>query len=184
MSHEPEADRSPPARVRLGRLQEVQVDALAEVHAESAAALWGEGVSADEAPARGVRDFVRVTRDHEVWVAEADYQVAGGAIVRDAAPGVLVVEDLFVSPAFRRFGIGSRLLGRAEERAKELGLPALVLKASLRSKAAAGFCAKHGFHPASAATHPRVAAWLAGSEHPITEEGAWLWREVVTSDDD
>jgi len=184
MSHEPEADRSPPERVRLGRLQEVQVDALAAAHAESAATLWDEGVGVEEAPARDVRDFVRATRDHEVWVAEADYQVAGGAIVRDAAPGVLVVEDLFVAPAFRRFGIGSRLLARAEDRARELGLPALVLRASPRSKAAARFCAKHGLHPASAAPHPRVAAWLAGSEHPITQDGAWLWREVVASNDD
>src|SRR5262245_44417389 len=115
-------ERTPPDRIRLTGLQEQQIEALTEIERATAAMYHALGFDAATVPARNVPDIVALTRKHNVHVAEADRVVAGYLAWRDEAPGVAYVEELCVHPDFHRFGIGSRLLEKAQDEAREAGL--------------------------------------------------------------
>lgn len=58
--------------------------------------------------------------DHDAWVAIVDGRVAGVMSIADVRGGRVLV-DGYVHPELTARGVGSALLGRAEERALELG---------------------------------------------------------------
>jgi GNAT superfamily N-acetyltransferase len=74
------------------------------------------------------RDFVRswaeglsFESDRERWVAECDGVVVAWAAIVPPAGGVVVLDDLWVDPAWIGRGLGGRLFRRAVDRARELG---------------------------------------------------------------
>ena len=91
--------------------------------------------------AAGFGEFVRAAVEGEewvMWVAERDGRVIGHAYVAVVGmvprPGRLVrkwgyVSGLYVEPEERGEGVGSGLVGRAVECAKEEGLESLLLSA-------------------------------------------------------
>ena len=74
------------------------------------------------------RDLVRrwaddliFEREGERWVAEMDSGIVAWAALAPLADGVVVLDHLWVDPAWMRRGVGSRLFGLAADRARELG---------------------------------------------------------------
>src|SRR4051812_18582006 len=100
-------DRRPPKRVRITGLQEPQLPKMVEIDAACSAMYYEAGFDAAEVPARASTDFVRLTRDHRVKVAEADDLPAGFLVWHDEAPGVAYLADLSVHPDYQRFGVGA-----------------------------------------------------------------------------
>lgn len=78
------------------------------------------------APAPMTADYAQAVRSGQAWVAVEDGQVAG-FVVLVAHPGYLLLENVAVDPAAQGRGIGSRLLGVAEEQARSLGLSEIRL---------------------------------------------------------
>jgi len=78
------------------------------------------------APAPMTADYAQAVRSGQAWVAVEDGQVAG-FVVLVAQPGYLLLENVAVDPAAQGRGIGSRLLGVAEEQARSLGLSEIRL---------------------------------------------------------
>ena len=58
----------------------------------------------------------------DIWVAEAAGRAIGWAsLIAGAEPGVVVLDDLWVEPAWIGKGVGSVLFRRAADRGRELG---------------------------------------------------------------
>jgi GNAT superfamily N-acetyltransferase len=77
-------------------------------------------------PAPMTADYAQAVRSGQTWVAVQDGQISG-FVVLVAEPGYLLVENLAVRPAAQGRGIGSRLLARAEQHARGLGLSEIRL---------------------------------------------------------
>src|SRR5262249_40079475 len=80
-------ERTPPARVRVTKLQEVQLRDLVQIDALTSAMYHDLGFDAAEVPQRSEKDLAALTRGHNVHVAEADHVPAGMLAWRDEAPG-------------------------------------------------------------------------------------------------
>jgi len=76
-------DRIRPKRIRLSRLQESQVEALVQVEQACSAMYHDIGFDAAEVPVRTFADIAHLPRYHNVYVAEADHEVAGYVAWRD-----------------------------------------------------------------------------------------------------
>lgn len=173
-----EGERTAPERVRLSGLQEAQLQALVGVEQACTAMYHAIGFDAAEVPARTWSDLAKLPSDHDVYVAEADHVVAGYIAWRDESPGVAFVEELSVHPDFQRFGIATKLLDRVRERARELGLPYVVLRAWAKATWARAFYEKQGFVPLDDKAPERVRAWRDehGEVRPIARPGELvLW---------
>ncbi|MFT4028512.1 MAG: GNAT family N-acetyltransferase [Protaetiibacter sp.] len=77
-------------------------------------------------PAPMDADYRSAAEKGRIWVAEQERAIAG-LLVLIPADGYLLLENVAVHPAFQGQGIGRRLLGCAQGRAAELGLPAIRL---------------------------------------------------------
>ena len=77
-------------------------------------------------PAPVTADYDQAVRSGQTWVAVQDGQISG-FVVLVAEPGYLLVENLAVRPADQGRGIGSRLLARAEQHARSVGLSEIRL---------------------------------------------------------
>ena len=77
-------------------------------------------------PAPISADYDELIERGEVWVAEDGGRVVGFVVVRPQ-DGSLLLENVAVSPADQRLGIGRRLIAFAEARACSLDLPAVEL---------------------------------------------------------
>lgn len=175
-------ERSRPERVRLTGLQEAQLPALVELDAACAGMHHAIGFDAAEVPARQPSDFVRLTREHDVTVAEADHVVAGYAAWRDEEPGVAYIDELAVHPDFQRFGVGTRLLEAIRDGARRAGLETVVVRCWERATWAMRFYAKAGFAPLGDAAPDAARAFrdrIAGAGRPFTRPGeVALWAAV------
>lgn len=171
-------ERTPPDRVRLSRMQEVQLPALEKVDRACAAMYYALGFDAAEVPVRSYADFVGLTRDHNVHVIEADYQPAGYAAWRDEAPGVAYLADINVHPDVQRFGLGARLLDAVREDARRAGLRHIVLRCWAKATWAMAFYRKQGFRELDSATLPNdVMTWVTEKEEsgrPVVRPGEVL----------
>jgi SAM-dependent methyltransferase/GNAT superfamily N-acetyltransferase len=78
------------------------------------------------APAPMTADYDQAVRSGQTWVAVQDGQVTG-FVVLIPQPGYLLLENLAVAPAAQGRGIGGRLLHRAEDHARGLGLTEIRL---------------------------------------------------------
>jgi amino-acid N-acetyltransferase len=171
-------DRTPPDRVRMSRLQEVQLPALEKVDRACAAMYHAIGFDAAEVPVRSYADFVLLTRDHNVHVVEADFRPVGYAAWRDEPPGVAYIEEINVDPELQRFGLGSRLLEAIRDDARRAGIHHIVLRAWSKAKWAMSFYRKQGFHEVDGATLPNdVMTWITNKEEvgrPVVRPGEVL----------
>jgi len=168
-------ERTPPQRVRVSRLEEVQVPDLVKIDHACAAMYHAIGFDGAEVPPRSYADLVALTRDHNVFVVEADWKPAGYVAWRDEAPGVAYIEELNVDPELQRFGLGSRLLETVRDDARKAGLQHVVLRAWTRAKWAIGFYRKNGLREMENATLPNdVMAWVTHKEEsgrPVVRPG-------------
>jgi len=175
-------DRTPPKKVRISRLQEVQIDALTELDRVCSELYWELGFDAAEVPARVKQDFYKLPRDHAVRVAEADYVVAGYVAMRDEAPGVAYLEELSVHPDYQRFGIATQLLETVYEEARENKLHEMVLRTWDKAEWARAFYAKRGFAKIDDKAPRRVQDWLAtktDGDRPFLRPGeSVLWCAI------
>jgi len=169
-------DRIPPKRIRVTRLQETHLEALVELEQACTAMYHEIGFDAAEVPPRSVQDLARLPREHNVFVAEADHEVAGYLAWRDESPGVAYLEEISVHPQFQRFGVGSRLLQALEEDVLRVGLHDVVAKTWEKAAWAQKFYAHHGFSRVDDAASARVRGWLEerSGGRPITRPGEVL----------
>lgn len=72
-------------------------------------------------------DYAALVESGQVWVAETGDQVVCGAVVLIPEPGHLMLDTIAVGNDVRGTGVGAALMTYAEERARELALPAVHL---------------------------------------------------------
>lgn len=174
-------ERIRPKRIRMSRLQESQIEALIEVERACSAMYHDIGFDAAEVPVRTYADISHLPRYHNVYVAEADHEVAGYVAWRDESPGVAYIEELSVHPNFQRFGVGTKLLEAVEEDAVKAGLADIVAKKFEKAKWATAFYAQHGFTELGDSASARVAGWIEerSGGRPLTRPGeVVIWKSV------
>lgn len=174
-------DRIRPTRIRVSRLQEAHVEALVEVERACSAMYHELGFDAAEVPVRTFADIAHLPRYHNVYVAEADHEVAGYVAWRDESPGVAYIEELSVHPQYQRFGVASKLMAMVEEDAIKAGLPNIIAKRMEKATWATQFYAHQGFTYLGENLAKNVQGWLderAGGR-PITRPGeVVIWKSL------
>jgi len=156
-----------PQKVRIAKLQDIQIDAVVAIDLAGKAAMHKAGVPASEAPARGLAGIGKLTKQHNVLVADADGAVAGYAAWRDESPGVAYLEDLAVKPELRRVGIATRLIEAIRDEARRVALPVLLVRCWSAVAPAHALLTKAGFVPLGSEppeVAERVADWRAEQE--------------------
>ncbi|WP_458204823.1 N-acetyltransferase family protein [Haladaptatus sp. NG-SE-30] len=116
---------------------EADADAVLDLHTASVRAFGTESyhdeqVEAWASKSGGSEPFLESVRDESAHgvVAEVDDELAGfGHVDLDTE----TVNAVYVHPDHAREGVGSALLSRLEDRAKEAGLESLSLEASLNA---------------------------------------------------
>jgi len=176
-------DRTPPKRVRVSGLQEAHLADLIEVDHACAAMYHAIGFDAAEVPIRSNLELVTLTRDHNVFVVEADWKAVGYTAWRDEAPGVAYVEELNVSPDLQRFGLGALLLKAIRDDARANRIKQVVVRAWTKAKWATAFYQANGFYELTGDAVPdAVRAWVVTKEasgRPLVRPGeVVMWTDV------
>jgi ribosomal protein S18 acetylase RimI-like enzyme len=91
---------------------------------EAAYASYVPRIGREPAPMKA--DYVALVSAGEVWVGVLDERVVGVLVIRPGDDS-LELENVAVEPGAQGRGYGRALIGLAEERARELGLPAVTL---------------------------------------------------------
>jgi ribosomal protein S18 acetylase RimI-like enzyme len=99
------------------------------------------------------------------WPAVARHLRAAGTVAVIPPPGALYVDALAVDAGWRRRGVATALLERAESDAAAAGLEALSLETGLENDGAQALYAAHGFRRRSVrrAADERAAAAIGGA---------------------
>ncbi len=139
--------KQPPQRVRVTKMQDAQIDGVVAIDLACKQGLHRAGVSPADLPARGLAGVAKLTKLHNVLVADADGVVAGYAAWRDESPGVAYLEEIHVRPELQRLGIGTRLLEAVREDVRAVSLPVLVTRCWTKATAATAFLKKAGLEP-------------------------------------
>jgi len=174
-------DRTPPQRIRITKLQESQVEDLVQLEHACAAMYYELGFDAAEVPTRTYVDISHLPRHHNVFVAEADHEVAGYLAWRDESPGVAYLEELSVHPRFHRFGVGTQLLQAMEEDALRCNLHDVVARMFEKAAWAKAFYTHHGFQTLGEQASHRVLSWKEerSSGRPLTRPGeVVMWKSL------
>ena len=160
-------DRKPPVRVRVTGLQEAHLLELMRIETELAQEWLGLGVPTDALAPRSDRELARLVRDHDVYVLEADHQVAGYLAWQDQSPGVAMLGSLTIAPPYRRFGLAMRLCRELGEVAQQHGVGVAVATCYARAAGAMAFLAVNGFMPIELTGRPPepLGEWL--QSHPL-----------------
>jgi GNAT superfamily N-acetyltransferase len=168
-----EETRSRPSKVQVGRLQDRQLDGVVELENQAKQMLVAHGFQPSDVHARTVAEVVRLTKGHNVRVAEADDAVAGYLAWRDESPGVGYVEQLCVHPKFQRFKVGTKLFEAARAEAQDLNLGAMLTRCKAKAPWAQAFYARLGFKPLDAAAPAVVDTWKEeqAAKGPLAAEG-------------
>jgi GNAT superfamily N-acetyltransferase len=169
----------PPQRVRVAKLQDTQIDGVVAIDLACKQLMHRAGAPASELPARGLAGIARLTKLHNVLVADADGTVAGYAAWRDESPGVAYLEELAVAPHLQRLGIGTRLLDTVRQEAQAVSLPVLLTRCWTQNVPGKAFLEKAGFALLSGASGERTQLWREeqestgrpGDERALTKEG-------------
>jgi len=96
------------------------------------------------APAPMTADYAAAVSDGQVWVAQEDERIVG-LLVLIARPGHLLLENIAVLPSAQRRGIGARLLGLAEDQARQLRLGEIRLYTTAAMTENLSYYARHGY---------------------------------------
>jgi mycothiol synthase len=93
------------------------------------------------------------------WVIDAPDDpstLIASSLVRVSLGGTTAEANMIVHPSWRRRGLGSLLLSRIIERARQLNASGIQIFADNKLPAAKGFLQKHGFSPQGAYTELRL----------------------------
>ena len=161
-----EQERKPPVKIRITKLQEAQLAEVAAIDAEAGEIYAEIGVGPELFTPRNDIDLGRMTRDHDILVAEGDDHVAGFLIWADQAPGVAFINSLHVDPDHQRLGVGTRLLRELGERATAHGIGLCTVAIWEGAAWAMSFLAVRGFQPYEAGSQmpSKLLAWLEANE--------------------
>jgi GNAT superfamily N-acetyltransferase len=171
-------ERKPPKKIRVTKLQEAQVLDLTRIDADVAALFHEIGLT--EVSARNDIDFARLTRNHDVLVAEADETPAGFLIWADQPPGVAWLPTLEVDPMHQRMGIGTRMLREIGEVALGHGIEYVVSPCWTKAPWAMSFLAVRGFQQLEGGTPTpdKLNAWLElRQEEAVPGQSLW-WSKT------
>lgn len=172
----PDDDRTPPQKIRITKLQEAQLMDLAAIESRCAQMFYEVGMDDGQIRPRSDLELARLTRDHDILVAEADHQPAGFLVWADEAPGIAVIRDLMVAPAFQRFGIATRLLVDVGEQGGRHGIAHAVIAPFRRAAFSLAFLGVRGFAPVDGEAVPEgLQTWIAQRGGGFVEEGQELW---------
>ena len=169
-------ERKVPERIRVTKLQEAQLLDLQAIEARCAQMFYEIGLTEADVAPRSDFELARLTRDHDILVAEADHQPAGFLVWADEAPGVAVLATLMVAPAYQRFGVGTRLLRELGDSASGHGIGYAVTPGWQRATWAMACLGVRGFIPleGNAAPEP-LAGWCERRAGQLVPEGQSLW---------
>lgn len=173
-----EEKRKPPTKIRVTKLQEAQLVALEQIELACAEQLVEAGVDASSCEPRRETHIARLTRDHDVLVAEADHEPAAYLAWADHAPGVAWLPIFMVAPEYQRFGVGTRLMRELGEIAAGLGIDAVVTIAWERAPFTLQFLGTRGFRllEIGASGLPgKLADWASTRAAELSAEGRKLW---------
>ena len=170
-------ERKPPEKVRVTNLQEAQLASLEQIEARYADQLGGVGVAVKP---RTEMQIARLTKDHDVLVAEADHEVAGYLVWADQAPGVAWMPTLIVAPEYQRFGLGTHLLRELGEVASNSPnkIGAVATPVWERAIWSLGFLATRGFkllEPGASGIPEKLGTWSKDHATSLVEAGQKLW---------
>ena len=138
-------ERILPKKIRVTKLQEAQLIDFQTVEALCAEMFYAVGYGDTEIRPRNEHELARLTKNHDILVAEADHEPVGFLVWADQAPGVAWLPTLEVAPAYQRFGIGTRLLRDLGEQAHGLGIEVVVTPCWERAAWAMAFLGVRGF---------------------------------------
>jgi N-acetylglutamate synthase-like GNAT family acetyltransferase len=138
-------ERTPPTKIRITRLQEAQLLDLVRIDQAAAEAARDARIDESLVVARTDVQIASLHRDHDVYVAEADHEVAGYLAWRDEPPKIGVIAILGVGPAYQRFGVATRLLRELGERCAEAGISHVVARCPEKAPWARRFLDAMGF---------------------------------------
>ena len=170
-------ERQPPQKIRVTKLQEAQVIDLRAIEARCAEMFYEVGLDGTQVAPRGEVEIARLPHDHDVLVAEADHLVAGYLAWADEAPGVAWLPIVMVSPAYQRFGVGTRLLRELGERAHGLGIEHVVTTAWDVAPWSLAFLGGRGFQLVESAGQlpDKLRDWVGRRGSEVTQPGQKLW---------
>ena len=89
-------ERTPPEKIRITGLQEAQLLDLQAIEARCAAMFYEVGLTDQQVTPRTDIEIARLTRNHDLMVAEADDRTAGYLAWADEAPGVAYLPILLM----------------------------------------------------------------------------------------
>jgi N-acetylglutamate synthase-like GNAT family acetyltransferase len=89
-------------------------------------------------------DYAAVVANARVWVIEEDGRIIG-VVVNEARADHLLLDTVAVAPDIQGRGVGARLLARAEDDARELGLPEVRLYTHRLMTENQTFYPRHGY---------------------------------------
>jgi amino-acid N-acetyltransferase len=167
--------RLPPQKIRVTRLQEAQLAALVAIEARCVDPFRAIGLGESAIAARNESEIARLTRKHDVLVAEADDHVAGFLVWADEAPGVAHLATLMVDPSWQRFGIGTRLLRELGESASRHGIASAVTPVWEKASWSMAFLAVRGFSPVNGSLPDTLSEWRQMRETEVLRPGQRLW---------
>jgi amino-acid N-acetyltransferase len=167
--------RKPPEKIRVTKLQEAQLGVLEQMDEACAAQFQAAGFTTAQVAPRPQTAIARLTRDHDVLVAEADHEPAAYLAWADHPPGVAWLPIFVVAPEYQRLGIGTRMLRELGEIAAGHGIRAVVTPCWDRAAANIGFLAARGFQMAAGAMPEKVIEWLAQDRAELLQPGQTLW---------
>ncbi|MFP6684111.1 MAG: GNAT family N-acetyltransferase [Polyangiaceae bacterium] len=172
--------RLPPQRIRTTKLQEAQLAELVEFERAAMQMYRAEGYTEEHVEARDDRAIARLTKNHDVIVAEADHLTAGYMAWADQAPGVAVLTQMCIGPEFQRFGIATRLLRELGDTASGHGIEYVACIVWPSAAWALSFLATRGFMPVDQGVVPEhVAKWCKTAASEVLQDGQIiLWRET------
>lgn len=112
---------------RIAPAEPAHLGALSAIELAAAALFAVEDLSAEKAAqTTPIADFAEAQADGRLWVALADEQPVGFALVT-IVDGCGHLDELDVHPDHGRRGLGTQLLGRALRWRRSRGLPCLTL---------------------------------------------------------
>ncbi len=136
-------------RIRLARFEDAAL-----VHAISAEAyIPAYQKVLGVVPKPAVEDYSHRIAQGTVWLAELDEQPTGVLVIELAADHLLIY-SIAVVPCSQRRGIGSALLGFAEELAGDMGLSQIRLYTNKRMERNLSFYRRKGFVEIGERPHP------------------------------
>lgn len=95
-------------------------------------------------PAPMEADYVAVIKDSESWVAEDDSGLVGMLVLRPASDHILL-DNIAVRTDRQGQGVGSMLLAKSEDRARELLVPEVRLYTNVKMTENIGYYERHGY---------------------------------------